>query len=192
MNLSDNPNFSAIFPIDAEHSAFFFSLLEIKILKKNDHFLRMNEPCHYLGFVKKGTLRSYYINESGDEISFVFHVDNQLFTDYESILLKTTSKLNIQALEDTEVLLLHRDDLENLYKTESYWQEFGRKITESIYLSAKKRVENLLCYSPEKRYENLLIENPTIFQKVPQKYIASYIGITPQSLSRIRKRISIN
>jgi CRP-like cAMP-binding protein len=100
--------------------------------------------------------------------------------------------LNIQALENSTVFLLSKNDLESLYLKDKYWQNFGKRMTERIYLSAKKRVEDLLYYSPEKRYLNLLTDNPLIFQKIPQKFIASYLGITPQSLSRIRKRITIN
>ena len=134
-------------------------------------------------------MRSYYINENGDDISFIFHFDNQFFADYESILCNSVSYLNIQAMEDSELLLLDKNDLQNLYEKEMYWQKFGRLMTEKIYLDTKKRLENLLYYSPEKRYTNLLEENPLVFEKIPQKYIAGYLGITPQSLSRIRKRI---
>ena len=73
-----------------------------------------------------------------------------------------------------------------------YWQEFGRQMAEHIYLSAKKRVEDLLFLTAENRYLQLLKQHPEIFQHVPQKYIASYLGIQPQSLSRMRKRIALN
>ncbi len=97
--------------------------------------------------------------------------------------------MNIKAVTDAEVLLLHKEDLQKLYQKDTYWQEFGRKMTEVIYLGAKRRIEELLYYSPEIRYNNLLAENPQIFQLVAQKHIASYLGIKPPSLSRIRRRI---
>jgi len=177
------------FENDTKRQQEFTSLLIHKKIRKSSYFLKSNEECNYLGIVVTGTLRSYYVNELGDEISFLFHLEGQFFTDYESVLLNSLSNLNIQALEDTEVLMIHKEDLFQLYQKDIFWQEFGRKITEEIYLSAKKRVENLLFYSPEKRYLNLLLENNMIFQKVQQKYIASYLGIKPQSLSRIRKRL---
>jgi CRP-like cAMP-binding protein len=181
--------YGELFQVDAEHFDEFYSTLKKITLKKSDFFLQSGEKCQYLGFVKKGTMRSYYINENGDDISFIFHFDNQFFADYESILCNSVSYLNIQAMEDSELLLLDKNDLQNLYEKEMYWQKFGRLMTEKIYLDTKKRLENLLYYSPEKRYTNLLEENPLVFEKIPQKYIAGYLGITPQSLSRIRKRI---
>jgi len=184
--------YGKLFDVDEEHFEEFYSLLRHVNFAKSEYFLRKGETCNYLGFVTKGSMRSFYINESGKEISFMFHFENQFFTDYESILRNKKSNLNIQSQEKAEVLLLHKDDLQKLYSKEPYWQEFGRKMTEKIYLDAKKRIENLLYHSPEKRYINLLQENPSAFQHVPQKHIASYLGITPPSLSRIRKRISIN
>jgi CRP-like cAMP-binding protein len=97
--------------------------------------------------------------------------------------------MNIQAIEDCEILLLQKDDLQKLYKKEAYWQQFGRVMSEKIYLDAKKRIDDLLCYSPENRYLNLLKKEPILVQKIAQKHIASYLGVTEQSLSRIRSRI---
>lgn len=123
-----------------------------------------------------------------EKISTLIFISIIIFTDYESILQNVKSKMNIKALKDSEIMLLHKDDLQKLYQKEAYWQEFGRKMTEVIYLSAQKRIEELLYYVPERRYYNLLSENPQVFQLIPLKHIASYLGIKPQSLSRIRNR----
>ena len=191
-----NNKIAEIFEMDKDHFKEFISLLTTVNIKKADFFLKAGEVCNYIGIVLKGALRTYYVNENGEDISFLFHfnhkLENLIFTDYESVLLGNKSKLNIQALEESTVFLLHKNDLLNLYQKDVYWQVFGRKIAEKIYLSAKKRVEDLLYYTPEQRYINLLSENPFVFQKIPQKYIAGYLGIAPQSLSRIRKRITIN
>lgn len=191
--MSDNfQKYGKLFQVDAEHFEEFFSLLKSITLEKSDFFLQQEEKCQYIGFVKDGTMRSFYNNENGNDISFIFHFKNQFFTDYESILCDKKSNLNIQAIHKSELLLLHKDDLQKLYNKEAYWQEFGRKMTEKLYLDSKKRIEDLLYYTPEKRYTNLLKENPLVFQEIHQKHIASYLGITPQSLSRIRKRIFTN
>lgn len=191
--MSDNfRKYGELFQVDEVHFEEFFSLLKNHTLEKSEFFLQQEEKCHYIGFVKSGLMRSYYDNENGNDISFNFHFDNQFFTDYESILCDKKSKLNIQSIHKSELLLLHKDDLQELYSKESYWQEFGRKMTEKLYLDAKKRIEDLLYYSPGKRYTKLLQENPLIFQEIHQKHIASYLGVTPQSLSRIRKRIFTN
>jgi CRP-like cAMP-binding protein len=191
--MSDNfQKYGSLFQVDEEHFDEFFSQLKSITLEKSEFFLQQEEKCQYIGFVKNGTMRSFYNNENGNDVSFIFHFNNQFFTDYESILCDKKSKLNIQAIHKSELLLLHKDDLQKLYNKDAYWQEFGRKMTEKLYLDAKKRIEDLLYYTPEKRYKNLLKENPLVFQQIHQKHIASYLGITPQSLSRIRKRISTN
>ncbi|AQX11018.1 Crp/Fnr family transcriptional regulator [Elizabethkingia meningoseptica] len=186
--LDNYETYGPLFLVDKEHYAEFCGLLKKISLKRSEYFLKEGELCEYLGFLKSGLMRTFYNNENGADINFNFHFNHHFFTDYESILKGVKSKMNIKALEDSEILLLHKDDLQKLYQKEAYWQEFGRKMTEVIYLSAKKRIEELLYYSPEKRYSNLLTENPQIFQLVAQKHIASYLGIKPQSLSRIRNR----
>ncbi|KQC00826.1 Crp/Fnr family transcriptional regulator [Pedobacter sp. Hv1] len=189
--MTENFNkYGASFFVDEAHFEELFLLLKSVTLKKNNFFLKSGEKCKYLGFVESGTMRSYYINENGIEKNFDFYFDRNFFTDYESILCNTKSNLNIQALEETKILLLNKEDLQKLYLKEAYWQEFGRVMAERIFLNAKKRIEDLLYYSPERRYTNLLKEAPLVFEKIPQKLIASYLGITPQSLSRIRNRIT--
>lgn len=189
--MSDNfQKYGNLFQVDQEHFDDLFSVLKSTTLEKSDFFLQQEEKCEYIGFIKNGTLRSFHSGENGNEISFNFHFNNQFFTDYESLLFDKKSKLNIQAIHKSELFLLHKDDLKALYNKGIYWQEFGRKTKEKLYIDAKKRIEDLLYFTPEKRYTNLLNENPLIFQEINQKHVASYLGITPQSLSRIRKRIS--
>lgn len=182
--------YGKLFQVDHEHFDEFFSLLKNTNLLKSEFFLKQGDKCKYLGFIKSGTLRSFYINDQGREINFGFYFENEFFTDYESILCDTISNMNIQAIEDCEILLLHKNDLQKLYKREAYWQQFGRVMSEKIYLDAKKRIDDLLCFSPENRYLNLLKKEPILVQKIAQKHIASYLGVTEQSLSRIRGRIN--
>ncbi|VEH21345.1 fumarate/nitrate reduction transcriptional regulator [Chryseobacterium nakagawai] len=181
--------YGELFQVDQEHFDEFYTLLKDTLLLKSDFFLKQGEKCKYLGFIKKGTVRSFYINDQGREINFGFYFENEFFTDYESILCDTVSNMNIQALENCEILLLSKEDLQALYQKEAYWQKFGRMMSEKIYLDAKKRIDDLLCRSPENRYLNLLKKQPLLFQKIAQKHIASYLGVTEQSLSRIRSRI---
>lgn len=181
--------------LEIDNPAFdeLYSLFEFKEIKKNDFVLKENDTCKFIGLLEEGIMRTFYINEKGEEVSFLFHFDQRIediaFTDYESFLLGTKSKLNIQALENSKVCFIKIDDWINLCNKNLFWLYFSKKMSEKVYLSAKKRVEDLLYYTPENRYLKLLKENPLIFQMIPQKYIASYLGITPQSLSRIRSRI---
>ncbi|WMJ73661.1 Crp/Fnr family transcriptional regulator [Cytophagaceae bacterium ABcell3] len=173
-----------------------YSRLEPQELSKHEYVLQENEVCNCIGLVSKGSLRTFYVNENGDETTFLFHFNHELedfvFTDYESFLMRNSSRLNIQALEDSTVYFIYYNDWQALLSSGAYWQEFSKRMTEKVFLAAKRRVEDLLYYSPESRYQKLLQENPLVFQIFPQKYIASYLGITPQSLSRIRKRIAVN
>lgn len=175
-----------------EMLAFTFS----KKVRRGEFLLREGEVCTHVGLVIEGALRTFYINENGEDISFLFHFNGRLehlaFLDYESVLLGTPTKLNIQATEDSLVYLIHKNDLAALYQKNAFWQKFEKHIADRVYLSAKRRVEDLLYFSPEKRYLNLLADHPIVFQKFSQKFIASYLGVTPQSLSRIRKRLTIN
>jgi CRP-like cAMP-binding protein len=195
----DNPFYHKLKNLlEIESVAFdeFYSLLKFAEIKKNDFALIEGDTCLFIGLIEEGALRTFYVNEKGEDVSFLFHINENIediaFTDYESFLLGSKSKLNIQALENSKVYFINKVDWDNLCNKDSYWQYFSKRMTEKIYLSAKKRVEDLLYYSPENRYLKLLKDNPLIFQKFPQKYIASYLGITPQSLSRIRKRIFIS
>ncbi|BAP32154.1 Crp/Fnr family transcriptional regulator [Chryseobacterium sp. StRB126] len=189
MILNHYEKYGELFQVDQEHFDEFYSLLKDTQLLKLDFFLKQGDKCRYLGFIKKGTIRCFYINDQGREINFGFYFENEFFTDYESILCDTVSNMNIQALENCEILLLSKEHLQMLYQKEAYWQKFGRVMSEKIYLDAKKRIDDLICFSPENRYLNLLKKQPLLFQKIAQKHIASYLGVTEQSLSRIRSRI---
>ena len=171
----------------------FYELLEFKELKRKEFLIQQDEFCHFIGFVINGTLRTFYINEEGCEINFLFHFHNRLedmgFTDFESFLLQEKAKLNIQALEKSYVALISHKNWMELTHSDEYWQLFGRRMTEVVYLAAKHRIEELLYFTPENRYLKLIENYPEIVLKFPQKYIASYLGIQPQSLSRIRRRL---
>lgn len=196
MNKPYYDKLQSLFDIEATAFDKLYSLLWFTDVKKKDFVLKEGDTCKFIGLVQKGTLRTFYVNEKGEEVSFLFHFNQQIedivFTDYESFLLETPSKLNIQALEDSTVCFIDYDDWQRLCNESDYWLLFSKKMTEKVYLAAKRRVEDLLYHSPENRYLKLLKDNPALFQKIPQKLIASYLGITPQSLSRIRKRICIN
>ncbi|MBV8325221.1 Crp/Fnr family transcriptional regulator [Chryseobacterium sp.] len=179
--------------VDAFRIDTFYELLEFRELKRKEFLIQQDEFCQFIGFVINGTLRTFYVNEEGNEINFLFHFHNRLedmgFTDFESFLLQEKAKLSIQALEKSYVALISRKNWMELTHSDEYWQLFGRRMTEVVYLAAKHRIEELLYFTPENRYLKLIENYPEIVLKFPQKYIASYLGIQPQSLSRIRKRL---
>ncbi len=159
-------------------------------LKRGEKLLDIGQICEYMGVVTKGNLRMYYIDKKGNDISFLFFLTTHLVTNYESVLTETPSQMIIEATEASEITLLHKNDVFKLYQSSAKWQEAGRLISDQIFLKAKQRIDTLLFLSPEERYIDLLNNQPEILQQIPQKHIATYLGIQPQSLSRIRKRMN--
>ncbi|MEK6492641.1 Crp/Fnr family transcriptional regulator [Myroides odoratimimus] len=161
-----------------------------RTLTKGEEILQLGEICDYVGIVRKGSLRMFYINAEGEDVSFAFYLREQVFTNYEGVLTNTPSQLTIVAMEETEIELIRKSDLFAYYETSIDAQLLGRRMAELIFLEAKKRIDFLLFLNPEQRYLQLIEDAPEVFKCFPQKYIASYIGVKPQSLSRIRKRLS--
>lgn len=142
-----------------------------------------------LGFILNGAVRIYYINEKGEDISYLLQVNNDVIGDYASYITGKKSVALIQTLLKTEVLYFDKKDVEALIQKDIFWLGLAKHMSDLAFLDAKQRLGELFFYTPEERYLNLLKKSPEILNKIPQKYISSYLGITPQSLSRIRKRI---
>jgi CRP/FNR family transcriptional regulator, anaerobic regulatory protein len=179
---------STVVPLTEEELDFFISRLQLKSLKRKELILREGESCHFTVFILKGSLR-YFYSIDGNEHTGQFFFEKSWYTDYESFLSGKPSQQNIEALEKTEILLLEKKDLEELYNRYPKFERFGRLMAERAYLGARRKNEALANQSAEERYLNLLKERPKVFERVSQHYIASYLGIRPQSLSRIRKKI---
>jgi CRP/FNR family transcriptional regulator, anaerobic regulatory protein len=162
--------------------------LSRRFLKKGEFLLREGEVCDQVSFINKGSFRvSASIKDK--EVSHFFFFENEYATDYESFLTRTPTRENIQAMEDSEVMNLNYKNMQVLYEKIPAWQKYGRLIGEYAFLMSSQRVKELFYYSPEELYLKLMKERPKIIERVPQQYIASYLGIQPESLSRIRKRL---
>ncbi len=146
--------------------------------------------CNFIAFISSGSMRSFHTDDKLIETNLLLRSENEFITDYESFISQQPAKLSIQSLTSGEAILLDHQGLMSLYETSFYWNKFGRIISENIFLNSKRRTEQLLFQSPKERYINLIENHPDFFQKYPLKHIASYLGITPQSLSRIRKQLS--
>ena len=169
----------------------FQNSLSIRKITKKDFYIKKGEVCKDVSFITKGGFRSYYIID-GKEITSYFSFENDYVTDYESFLTKKPSLLNIQAIEDTELLVIPYDKMQQLYKTGSNAERYGRLVAESLFVMVYQQKMEFMLYNPEERYIRLLSQRPDLFQRVPQVYMASLLGITPETLSRIRKRMSID
>ncbi|WP_413512963.1 Crp/Fnr family transcriptional regulator [Myroides odoratus] len=164
-------------------------IVTYKDIKKGETLLKIGEVCDYVGRVEVGSLRMFYLDAEGKDTSFSFFLKKDIFTHYEGLLTGTASLMEIVALVDTRVLLIHKKELFDLYESSFYWQKIGRLMSDAIFLNAKERIDFLLFYTPEQRYIYLQTHQSSILEEVAQKHIASYIGIQPQSLSRIKKRL---
>jgi CRP-like cAMP-binding protein len=158
-----------------------------KIVKKNEYLLREGDICKDLIFVQSGCLRLYYLLEDV-EISVWFAMKHSSAIEIYSFISNTPSNYYLQAIENTEVLFLPKNELENLYKLHPKMQEMMRKFWEDVILNLLERFTSLQRDSAEKRYLDLL-NKPEYLQTIPQKYLASFIGVTPTSLSRIKNLI---
>lgn len=157
-------------------------------LPKKQHLLRAGEFCKNIYFIQKGCLRYYYLVD-GEEKTGQFFFENGWYTDYESFLSGQPSLQYVEALEETELFVLEKQKLEYLYNTVPKFERFGRIMAEQAYLGIRRRTKGLTNLSATERYEKLVKERPKIMERVPQLYIASYLNIKPQSLSRIRKNL---
>jgi CRP-like cAMP-binding protein len=162
--------------------------LTIKIYMKGDHIVKQGEVCNQVYFINSGFLRFYKIID-GKEISTGFIGTNQYVSSYDSFLTRKPAFENLQALEDAELHCLSYDDMQFLYKQYPVYQMFGRVIAEQLFIWVNERTNALLLLSPEQRYENMINNQSEVLQRVPQYMLASYIGVTPEHLSRIRKKM---
>lgn len=160
-------------------------------LPKNSIVHQAGKVCDEVYFVNKGIIRSYSKIEDREYIE-AFFVEGDYLSDYSSFLTQSPGMSIIEALEETELIALDYASVQRLYKEIPALQKFGRLMAEFLFLLISERSNSLLFESPEQRYQKLVNKKSIILQRVPQYMIASYIGITPEALSRIRKRLSTN
>lgn len=164
--------------------------LKIKKLKKHDLLSQIGKVSNDVGFVLDGMLRHFY-HKDGEEKTTYFYFENHFVTSYISCITKQPSQLSIEALSDCTLIVFPYDTLQELFNKSMVWQKFGRLIAEYIAIGLEERMVGLLMLSPEERYLELIKGNKIkIIERIPQHYIANYLGITPVSMSRIRNRIT--
>ena len=165
------------------------SLFKQKSYKKGDYFLEEGRICKQVGFVAKGLLR-YYISHGVEEKIYDFSQENEYVCNYESFLPQIPSSKNIQALEDSEVFIISHADLQSFYANVRGGERFGRIAIEAVFVKLLQDISSLYTETPELRYERFLKNHADLQQRISQYHIASFVGVKPQSLSRIRKRNS--
>ncbi len=168
---------------------FFSSKFSEQTYKKKTVLLKTGETENYLSFIKKGVVRLYIPKEEND-VTFKFIFENEFATAYDSFLTQKPSAYQIETLSETTLFRISYQDLQEVYEKTENGNIIGRKIAEALFIKKAQREISLLNQTAEERYWDLFSNNSRLLKEIPLKYIASYIGITPQALSRIRRRIS--
>ncbi|MCT3922227.1 Crp/Fnr family transcriptional regulator [Elizabethkingia anophelis] len=169
---------------------FIASHFERKVVTKNEIITQQGETENYLSFIESGIVRFYILEEEEkNELTFNFSFDKELTCAYDSFLTRTPSQYEVQALTKTIIWQISYHNLQRVYHETKVGNYIGRLASEKLFLTKSKRELSLLKYNIKERYLNLFKEEPDVLKYIPLKYIASYIGTTPQGLSRIRRQI---
>lgn len=182
-------NFKSYVHFNEEELVFFLSLFEFRVIKKDKKLLQVGQVCNYVSYINNGLMRYSHVIDN-TEHTVAFFPENMWVSDYGSFLVRKPSDIAIEALEDTELFLLSYDAVQRAYEKNKVFERFGRIMAERLFLNLVDGASDMRQKSPETRYMELIENHPQIINSVPLKYIASYLGITPESFSRIRKRIS--
>lgn len=168
----------------------FTQHLNFSTLNKKEHFAVEGKVCDYMAFIVQGAMRYYHVKD-GEEITGYFSFENEFVSAYKSFLKRTPNTNFIQALEETQLVLISYHNLQEMLNHPLLalkMERFGRLIAEHYICCYDDRLTAFITQSPEERYTALEKTGRDIFQRVPQHFIANFLGITPVSLSRIRKR----
>jgi len=177
-----------IAPLEIDEEQFFKSIFKEMHIKKGDFFLKAGEINNKLGFVNKGLIR-YFVYKNEDESTIEFTSEGEFIAEYQSFRDNSEAIQFIQAIEDTTLLVTDNDSIQQLYNKTKHGNLIGRLVIEYRYNHLMKQLLSIYMHNPEQRYRNFIQVYPNLIQRIPQYYIASYVGVKPESLSRIRKRI---
>ncbi len=175
-------------PLTSEELNIIDNYFEVLFLKKKEFLLKDGQVCNFIGFIADGTIRHFHLKD-GVEKTCDISFENSWVTDFQSFNQNTNCIMNLQAMEDTNVFIIRKENLYSLYKECSKYETFGRLMAEQVAQRATEIAMSLSSEKPEERFRNLIAKQPDLFQRVPQKYIANFLGVSPESLSRIRNRI---
>jgi CRP-like cAMP-binding protein len=161
-------------------------ITKTKFLKKKEYFIKEGAICTELVLIKSGILRSYYSNIEGKETTKCIAFENELTTAYSSFITQEATYENIQALCDTELIILERDALYSLYGDSFEWQNLGRRLTEQHYIDQENRTISFQKQTAKERYETLAANHSKYIKFIPLKHLSSFLGISSRHLSRLR------
>jgi len=179
--LHENFNIS---PADCKQMAAAF---KAETIRKGDFFLRSGSYCNRLSFIEQGILR-IYLSQNNREVTQWMSTKNSLVSDFSSFFYRSPSIRDIQAVTDTQLLTIDHKQYMHLRKTVPAWNEFERVYVGKCFLFMESRIVDFISLTSEERYDSLFSQLPELFNQVPLQYIASMLGMTPETFSRIRKK----
>ncbi len=180
---------SQLIPLEKDDLKLFLSKFTPLSLKKGAYFIREGQVSRKIGFIIKGSMLCSY-NKNGKKIIDEFSLDKEFITDYFSFLTCSPAEKDVICLEDTELLVIGYEDMQELYAIKSTFEKVGRLMAEALFMNWQQKAKSLMLDDAETRYLKLITKRPSLVQRVPQYLIASYLNVKPETLSRIRKKIA--
>jgi len=177
---------AGVMPGDTEP---LFAMTNRVSLEAGETFIRMGDVSRKLAFIEKGIIRSYTVKDNGDEATLFIRYEGQFIASHDTIIHRQPSGFIYRALEPVILLQIDYDVLEDVLKNHPEYEPLRNFFLMRMLAESLKMIESFVCKSPEERYRELIAERFDLVNRVPDKYIASMLGITPVSLSRIRKRM---
>jgi CRP-like cAMP-binding protein len=177
-------------PLTAEEEADIKKYLSPKKLRKKQYLLQEGDVCKNIAFVEKGALRAYSVDDTGSDHIIQFALEGWTISDLYSFLTGEQATYNIDALEDSELVLISKSAHEQLLKEVPKYETYTRLQITGAYIAMQKRITSIISLPLEERYNNLTSMYPNIVQRVPQHMIAAFMGLTPETLSRVRRKIT--
>ena len=183
-------NVSRHIHLDKTETDFFISLLQTKNLKRKEFLLKQGDICKTEHFIVKGCLRTYTVDNNGFEHIVMFGIEDWWVGDLYSFLTQSPATYFIDALEDTEILQISKVNLDKLYKCVPKFERFFRLILQNAFISQQQRINQNLSFTAEQRYLYFIKKYPQLEQRLSQKQVSAYLGITPVFLSMLRRKLS--
>lgn len=174
--------------LDDQEKELVWSLINVEQIKKKQLVLKQEQYCRKIYFVEEGSLRAFNINKDGRDSTIMFAVSDWWITDMDSFMNQSLSSLSIIALEDCNLLSLSFENLQCIFSKIPKFEKFFRILFQNAYIREQRRALHNISMTTEERYHQFLHKYPAIVEKITQKQIASYLGVTPEFLSAIKKK----